>query len=818
MEAARFGSMTPASTQQGEQSGSPSKKPRNSKNLSINTTGISTRQAPNTAFARSSLSRHGECSASSLPAGGNSRILPTAIPSHVTSAGLPQVGKHPAERPFSEPSSPSFFGPSMQPPRRSRLGLTITTSDPKGPHASVPDTPLRAVAPLPLRSKGSDLSGKLQSVPETPAFGSLSDMREGDGQPLFSPSMAPSGGMQLPPFGNSHEPTLPTPSFGPEGGMQLPSLGGSTESSPYLRTARPPLDIPRSAFQSPISSSVIHHTVEHNPSTPLHELPLSREAKTPGYPEGPICIYPPSVYLYHQPTKKEAREFDVIINVAKEVINPFLEQDGPEVVNVVPEPRYKDAGVQCTILPGPEKEPDVPPSAASSLSFSSALEAMASEDEGPETPKAAPPEQADPEYIHLPWEHNSKVYEDWLRICELIDNRVMRGKRVLIHCQLGVSRSASLIVAYGLYKNPRLSPDEARELAKKQSKFIDLNMHFMYELGDFKKLLAEKFPASQPQKRPGGSKVLSRTMTDSVLMSHHQSAGTMPPITDEGEEELHPGHSDPQRTQYATAPSMDSTNAGPSSAPVGTAWSPTEAPGDYPNHEETASLDSTASQSSKEDPIDLDASDVSSLPESVEKAPFTLKLPFSKPVRVQNQSEDMSSLPQPSANLSATDGSRVETQARDTDTLPPPSLHLSKLGNVHIQNPAKGRDSLPPPNLSLPGETPRRSLRPVPSLPAGFNSMLSKRSLQPLFSLSNGLSLNIPSLDSNALHNNAEPDILSPRAAEFTANPLHQSLAGDLAEPSLGGPRSLRDFERDPRSPPTRGESTIITSIDDVLG
>ena len=68
------------------------------------------------------------------------------------------------------------------------------------------------------------------------------------------------------------------------------------------------------------------------------------------------------------------------------------------------------------------------------------------------------------------------------------------GKKVLIHCQLGVSRSASLIVAYGIYKNPRLSPDEARERAKRRSRFIDLNMHFMYELGDFKKLLREKFP------------------------------------------------------------------------------------------------------------------------------------------------------------------------------------------------------------------------------------------------------------------------------------------------------------------------------------
>ena len=497
--------------------------------------------------------------------------------------------------------------------------------------------------------------------------------------------------------------------------------------------------------------------------------------------------------------------------------NPFLEDENTEVVNVAPEPRYKDAGVQCTILPGSEKEMEkVPRSAASEASFSSALENVSSDDEGPETPRAAMSKQADPEYIHLPWEHNSKVYEDWFRICELIDSRVMKGKRVLVHCQLGVSRSASLIVAYGLYKNPRLTPDEAREQAKRQSRFIDLNMHFMYELGDFKKLLAEKYPASQVQKRPGGHMGLSRTMTDSVLATRQQTQDRpMSPIVDEAEEDTEADSTSPHKTQFAIASNVDSMNAGPSSAPVGMAWSPTEPSKDYG---EESGRPSFSSQSSTDEPMDVDVSDISSLSESIDKPVFTLKLP-TKGSRIGDPTEFVSPAPLQATNLPESNVVHAGNEAKDTGSLPPPNLDFSKASKTSIQNSAQGRDSLPPPNFSLPSGTPRHSLRPMPSLPAGFHSNLPKRSLQSQVPLSSGLSLNVPSLNFAAHQSDAEPDIMSPRAAEFMANPFHQTIAGDLAESTPAGElRSPQVPELDPRSPPTRGEAPIIRNIDDILG
>ena len=774
MENSRALTLEQSSPRSEESLASPNKRLRNSKGLSINTIGISTIGSKHPA------TRSGEQSAVSLPAASTIKRPSSAIPNH--------LNNHAQMRPFSEPSSPAFIVPPQFPlTRRSKLGLTITTPDSRG-NVEVPDTPTKTIASLPLRTRASDLNAKLNTVPESPI--PLSSMRENDqGRPLFSPSMAPQGGMQLPPFGRFSDPTLPTPSFGPEGGMKFPS-SGSSESSPYTKSIRPPLSLPRTSFDSPNPSSVIQHTIEHNPSTPLHDLPLSQEAKSPGYPDGPICIYPPSVFLYHQPTRDEARKFDVIINVAREVLNPFLEPEEPAAP--VSEPKYKDAGVQCMLLVGPGEVPEtVPSSAKSETSFSSALESF---DEDPQTPKASSPKASDPEYIHLPWEHNSKVYEDWLRICQLIDDRVNNGKKVLIHCQLGVSRSASLIVAYGIYKNPRLTPDEAREQAKQQSRYIDLNMHFMYELGDFKKLLAEKYPQDQAPRRPLGHNALMRTVTDSFLTLGNNSRDVMTPVLDHGEEDF-------AQEQFATVLPLSSDQTGPLSAPnASTSLSVidealTPQPGQFTNED----FFSAATRNGDTTPRAADMLTEATLPsndtipeETVEKRSSIIPLPAEitilKPLRA---TEEVKS---------------------------PPPLQLALPPRPQIENIAKNTDLLPSPHLELPNTVsagPRKTIRPMPSLPAGFSSIARGGSGHAPFT---GLKLNLDALKSP----NCPPgdDILSPRAQEFTATPFHRSvrsLAGDLAETStnLGTPR---DHYKDPRSPPTKGEVLVIRNIDDILG
>ena len=62
---------------------------------------------------------------------------------------------------------------------------------------------------------------------------------------------------------------------------------------------------------------------EEEDQEPNFDIPQSREEKPAAYPNGPIQIYPSGVFLYFEPTAEQACTFDVIVNVASEVKNPF---------------------------------------------------------------------------------------------------------------------------------------------------------------------------------------------------------------------------------------------------------------------------------------------------------------------------------------------------------------------------------------------------------------------------------------------------------------------------------------------------------------
>jgi tyrosine-protein phosphatase len=238
-------------------------------------------------------------------------------------------------------------------------------------------------------------------------------------------------------------PSLPlyTAGAGPSGGMTLPSIR---------------------AIPGPRGFAEI--TVEEEEPEQNFDVPQSREDKPESYPNGPIRIYESGVDLYYEPSAEVAFNYDVILNVASEVKNPF----------------------------------DVAEAKKSQLSPNVGVLAEGSNQAGsPTTPKATPistdvPDTLPlkrPEYVHIPWEHNTDIVPDLLRLVQLIDDRVQQGKTVLVHCQCGVSRSASLIVAYGMYKNPCLSVQEAYDAVKKRSKWIGPNMSLIMQLQEFRNSL-----------------------------------------------------------------------------------------------------------------------------------------------------------------------------------------------------------------------------------------------------------------------------------------------------------------------------------------
>ena len=211
-----------------------------------------------------------------------------------------------------------------------------------------------------------------------------------------------------------------------------------------------------------------------------HHRPLkSQETQERGYPNGPVKVYDSGVFLYLEPNREEASRFDTVINVAKEIKNPF---GGPQ-----------DTGSDTIMsLWRSEKETSFisePQTAVSEISFKSAFEwPPATASKSPTTPKAERSHERtkEPEYIHVRWDHNSELIDDLLPLCQIIDCRTSAGKTVLIHCQLGVSRSASLVLAYGLYKGYQPDFHAMYGVVKERSQWISPNMSLIYQLMDFR--------------------------------------------------------------------------------------------------------------------------------------------------------------------------------------------------------------------------------------------------------------------------------------------------------------------------------------------
>ena len=787
---------------------SPNKKMRNTKNLSVNTS-ASSRQAPQ--FPRVPLSN----------------ALATA-----------------PGRPFSAPPTPSFIVPPKPPRKRpSNLGLTIETPD--------------------STTTGQTVQNSISIPPPTPA----------DPQPRTFRFLQSA----------STIPAISSPTVAPEGGMRLPPFAKSSVPS-RLGKGRPGIGLSHSyeGSTSPITVQTLEHVQEEND----YELPLSREAKSPAYPEGPVCIYDPHVYLYLEPSDTEASKFDVVLNVAREVVNPF----NVATANVV-ESKTRDAAVQASFdsrnirLLNRETMSE-PQTAVSDRSFRSAFESLPEE---VVAISSSPGPLKAPEYIHIPWDHNSNVVDDLLKLCELIDDRVQNGSRVLIHCQCGVSRSASLVIAYGIYKNPQLTVHDAYNAVKNRSRWIGPNMNLIYQLTDFKKKLAERSAAGSSDWLSSLNKGSGRANAKNTLFEDLDPATRPPPLRSVQTEptsapfqkdyESTPARamsfSPPTSTQVVESSIAGDISPGPSSAPSTMHWIPSKQVPDSNGESITQTRDGQNLRSSfSSQAADSNSSSQMktsmSVPNIMDLGATSLKLRAEAPSRItttdatSREPDSMSSLDTVNPNniqLEPTSLSPLKlrdspiTEPEPGQTLQPESVEIDsnhpsssptppqKPANIDIapHDPnsipspvTKAIETairLPPSFTSNEYETHRTApqVPPIPStptLPAGFSSLSARRAKSSLHlrgETSNSLrpNLSLISLNNPALGNMpATPSLLSPRAAEFTASPFHRTRAGDLAGSSIFEQQALmnpRAVEEDPRSPAMRGEAPITRSIFDVL-
>ncbi|KAJ5103807.1 hypothetical protein N7532_004336 [Penicillium argentinense] len=345
-------------------------------------------------------------------------------------------------------------------------------SSPPSPIQIPPKTSRRRPANLTIQTPAFDKSFSERGsdlVPPTPL--GRQSLRHAESSPslasIASPGFAPRGGMQLPRPMSHH------------GAHRL--SGASSEDTTSPMTSMPD-------DGSSFSRRVLHGLEEEDDHLDSRE---STRKSSRGYPDGPIRIHDSGVYLYLEPTAEEAAKFDVVINVAKEVSNPFDSEKGAERNDTVMS-AWRNASKRFSN--------GDPQTAMSEISFKSAFEYQPSESESATPTTPTPNSISTPEYLHVSWDHNSEILDDLLPLCELIDDRIDQRKKVLVHCQLGASRSASLVIAYGLYKNRHMDFNSMYEQVKARSQWVGPNMSLIYQLTDFRSRLlrgASSKPAPQ---------------------------------------------------------------------------------------------------------------------------------------------------------------------------------------------------------------------------------------------------------------------------------------------------------------------------------
>ncbi|KAL7937648.1 dual specificity protein phosphatase [Trichoderma chlorosporum] len=663
------------------------------------------------------------------------------------------------ERPMTSPAPRkprNMKGLSIQPPTAAASSKTMV-SEPCSPSFIKPSIPAMKRKPslLSLKTSATDLIKQTSlEVPASPGMPPILQRRALK-HSTSSPSIQSS--------------SLKTSTFGPAGGMTFPKVLERNESglSEFLRPMKSSMNLTFDAAimeeDTPIKTQLANR---NDFDEPFRENENNEDQKTPGYPDGPIAIYGDNVYLYLEPTAEEASRFDVVINVAHEVRNPFEAKKQEPAKPSLHGPSARGRGISSNLSP-------IPDTAVSNSSFSTAWEFQPAEDgamdmDTPTTPKANPLNK--PEYIHIPWDHNTDIAPDLMRLCETIENRTNEGKKVLIHCQQGASRSASLIIAYGLYQNPEFSVNDAYHAAQAKSRWISPNMKLMYSLQDFQKEVSKKKRSSPGsgayRPRTGRSPSKHRlTLSADAIEIPSKEPHTAPLPAENGGSRQGSEIKAPLSLMPADSDALQTISPGPASAPLTFSWR------DNFEKSETEQMEPEQKKAKQMEPSirEPEPSPRQTRPDLLpppSPSPFKLQAPPLRPKSAQGRSK---------SNLGVMGGHRLK-----------PAASHSTLGL---------RDYSSSVSLQTPGEKAVHFAAIFPE-----DVLMSPKDAE----MGNNPMGGFPSIAGMRFIERQElaENLFSPRKTTFGRESFF----------SFGRPTQM-----DPRSPPTKSEASIIRSIDDIL-
>ncbi|KAK9336761.1 dual specificity phosphatase [Lipomyces starkeyi] len=204
------------------------------------------------------------------------------------------------------------------------------------------------------------------------------------------------------------------------------------------------------------------------------------------YPSGPVEVYADNIFLYSEPSICIASQFDVVINVAREVSNPFADRAS------LSEPVPLETDTDMSLSP-----PSITSSDLSSPVSPVSIVQQPIPQRNPQSADSALHDQCccvsdndlkTPEYISIPWEHTSRLTPDLPYLTSVMARRASEGKKILVHCQCGVSRSASLVVAF-VMKERGWDLNHAYAWVKRKAPAIGPNMGLIYQLMEWGRIL-----------------------------------------------------------------------------------------------------------------------------------------------------------------------------------------------------------------------------------------------------------------------------------------------------------------------------------------
>ncbi|KAK9365049.1 dual specificity phosphatase [Lipomyces kononenkoae] len=272
--------------------------------------------------------------------------------------------------------------------------------------------------------------------------------------------------------------------------LSLPPLPYHAHDSSYPKTAAADrLYFPTSITPNP-SSAGLYTQIESPMMTsfPFSSFDNDDRPSEKAYPSGPVEVYADNIFLYSEPSMCIASQFDVVINVAREVSNPFA---GRANLSNTASAKQADADLSLSspsITSSDSSSPISPVTIPQQQILHRSTRSADSASQEQCCCQDADCDMKVPEYIAIPWEHTSRLTPDLPYLTSVMALRASEGKKILVHCQCGVSRSASLVVAF-VMKERGWDLNQAYAWVKHKAPAIGPNMGLIYQLMEWGRIL-----------------------------------------------------------------------------------------------------------------------------------------------------------------------------------------------------------------------------------------------------------------------------------------------------------------------------------------